>query len=391
MAGATGSSDGLADVLSSRLPCAAAVAGSSASSCPAQPEPTTTVTAAPPSTVPAPTSPKAELIDTYDLAQARRNPGDPNTALAQAPFGGISGLERVNGDVYIGLSDDRAERGPVRVYPLQLPRTDTGGTGNALVAQPFELTDRQGAEYPKGSVDPEAIRLTRERGIVWTSEGDASKGIAPAVILADGHGRAQREMEIPDYHRPSTRPGDAAPMGIENNRAYEGLAVVGGDGGADAERAAVLTEGPLRQDHRNRLTFYDVRTGRPTAEYAYQLDPADEGADARGATELLAVSDSSFLVLERDYVPGKGTRAKLYRISVDGATNVLGTPTLSGTETPVTKETLMDFSPNGENPDNVEGMAWGPTLPDGRRSVLVATDDNFSPSQRTLIHTIALS
>ena len=50
----------------------------------------------------------------------------------------------------------------------------------------------------------------------------------------------------------------------------------------------------------------------------------------------------------------------------------------------------MNFSPHGDNPDTIEGMTWGPNQPDGRRTLLVTTDNNFSGKQRTLVHTIAL-
>ena len=35
--------------------------------------------------------------------------------------------------------------------------------------------------------------------------------------------------------------------------------------------------------------------------------------------------------------------------------------------------------------DNLEGMAWGPVRPDGRRTLVMVTDDNFSPQQVTQV------
>jgi hypothetical protein len=41
--------------------------------------------------------------------------------------------------------------------------------------------------------------------------------------------------------------------------------------------------------------------------------------------------------------------------------------------------------------DNLEGMALGPPLADGRRSLVIVADDNFSPiGQRTLFVAYAL-
>ncbi len=47
--------------------------------------------------------------------------------------------------------------------------------------------------------------------------------------------------------------------------------------------------------------------------------------------------------------------------------------------TPVTKTLIYDFDVLGLTLDNLEGLAFGPTLPDGRQSVVVVSDNNFSP------------
>jgi hypothetical protein len=41
--------------------------------------------------------------------------------------------------------------------------------------------------------------------------------------------------------------------------------------------------------------------------------------------------------------------------------------------------------------DNVEGMTLGPELPDGRRSLILVSDNNFAPSQFTQFLLFALS
>ena len=33
--------------------------------------------------------------------------------------------------------------------------------------------------------------------------------------------------------------------------------------------------------------------------------------------------------------------------------------------------------------DNIEGMSWGPPLPDGRRVLLLVSDNNFNPAEVT--------
>ena len=51
----------------------------------------------------------------------------------------------------------------------------------------------------------------------------------------------------------------------------------------------------------------------------------------------------------------------------------------------MTKTLLADLSatPGLAPLDNIEGITLGPELPDGRQSVVMVSDDNFSPTQIT--------
>lgn len=340
----------------------------------------------------------ADYQGTFDLQGADTSAATSGD-FSDVPFGGLSGLDATTGSAgdgnggsgrYLALSDDRAEDGPARAYPLELTtgegKDGATGIGDATVDAPITLTDKNGAAYKEGTVDPESIRSTEGGGLLWTSEGDRTKGVDAEITQADQNGQAQLSYKTPDYHHVS------AGAGTRENEAYEGLTLT--DGG---QQAAVLTEAPLTQDSYNRLTFYDTATGEPDREVAYQLDPPDENADGRGATEILAAGQDSFLTLERGYVEGEGTRAALYRVTLDDATDVLGREDLDkgGEVTPVHKERLLDLSSLKDstdeevadgNPDNVESLAWGPS-----GELLIGTDDNFSDSQRSLIHTVNLS
>ena len=52
---------------------------------------------------------------------------------------------------------------------------------------------------------------------------------------------------------------------------------------------------------------------------------------------------------------------------------------------PMTREVLLDLPGryDGVLIDNLEGMAWGPRLPDGRRTLILVADDNFNPEETT--------
>ena len=55
---------------------------------------------------------------------------------------------------------------------------------------------------------------------------------------------------------------------------------------------------------------------------------------------------------------------------------------------PLEKELLFDFEQviaqlKTKSLDNFEGMALGPKLPNGNDTLIVVSDNNFNPSQRT--------
>ena len=65
---------------------------------------------------------------------------------------------------------------------------------------------------------------------------------------------------------------------------------------------------------------------------------------------------------------------------MNGADSIAG---LLGTLQPVRKTLLLDLRTLGIPLDNVEGMTIGPDLPDGRRSLVLVSDNNFAAGQFT--------
>ena len=72
---------------------------------------------------------------------------------------------------------------------------------------------------------------------------------------------------------------------------------------------------------------------------------------------------------------------------VNGVDSLAG---MLGGVRPVQKTLLLDLRTLGLPLDNVEGMTIGPTLPDGRRSLVLVSDNNFAPSQFTQFLLFAL-
>ncbi|WPF66005.1 MULTISPECIES: esterase-like activity of phytase family protein [unclassified Corynebacterium] len=352
----------------------------------------------------------SEYLGTTDLSRIAATPGTNEQEAnkqgvdkrGEAPsFGGISGLERLPGTPentanntaeYLALSDDSAEHGPSRAYHLAIPtEPHSSDSTEPALADTITLRDTAGQPYAPRAVDPESVRLLPSGNLAWTSEGWAKDGDfrPPAVIISDASGRELSRLKVPAYHAPNPE-GTA---GIRHNKANEGLALVSEDVVMTANEGALVQDGPMNtaeQGMRVRLTQYSVSTGEPLAEYALEVGALYPGARDRGISEIIAGDDGSFYVIERGYVAGEGNRGEIYRVTLDGATNVLGQEQLTGAEIPVRKELVFDFSALPEHPDNIEALAWAPRLSDGRAQLLVLSDDNFSDKQRTLLHRIAL-
>ena len=111
------------------------------------------------------------------------------------------------------------------------------------------------------------------------------------------------------------------------------------------------------------------------------LDPAG-GSIPGGKRRLLS--------LERAWTAALGNTIKVFVVDLDGAMELsaclarsqAGSINDCSAETDaVPKRLLLDLASLGLPLDNYEGMAIGPRLADGRRSLLLVNDNNFSVHQ----------
>jgi len=142
-----------------------------------------------------------------------------------------------------------------------------------------------------------------------------------------------------------------------------------------------------------RFTQYG-RDGAVLRQVAYPIDaiPAEPGplryAD-NGVTEVLAVDAQRLLVIERAAVQdARGKYAnyiRLYEMDASAASDVSAMASLAGGGfRPAAKRLVLDLAALGlPRLDNIEGMAWGPRLANGRDSLVLVSDDNFNAGQVT--------
>lgn len=314
--------------------------------------------------------------------------------------GGLSGIDYdAKTDSYVLISDDRtATDSPnaPRLYTAKLSFDATQFSGVQFQSV-IKLRQPDGSDYPKlpdpKVADPESVRIDPVSGnYVWVSEGDRAltsnppRVINPFVREVTPQGQHVREYQLPPMFAMSSS-GESGPRG---NLVFEGISFT-----PDGRNAVVITEGPLFQDGsaptptsgaQSRLTLFDRSSGQATAQYAYPIEkvqatPQPEGSfSVNGATEILALSSTRFLVLERSFSVGVvGNQVRLYEIDISKATNVLSAAKLQGASA-VSKRLVLDFETLKAQLGgiaNLEGLSFGPTLANGKRSLVVVADDNF--------------
>ena len=308
--------------------------------------------------------------------------------------GGLSSLtydeER---DVYYAISDDQgpgfaAGSTPARFYTLAIDVSDgTLGAGDVTVLAVTTLLGPDGQPFPALSLDPEGLTLTRDDTLVITSEGIPAKGIAPFVREFDLSGQQVDELPVPGYYAPT------ATQGVRPNLGFEAAAVApNGQALFVGAENALVQDGPaasLTTGSPARLLRYQLKNGRLDREYVYPTDPVAEAPvpagqfTVNGLVELLPLNNQFLLAMERSFSVGAGNTIRIYRVALPGATDVSGVDDLDSLNRVRTaqKTLLLDLDELGLTLDNLEGMTLGPRLPDGRQSLLLVSDNNFTAGQ----------
>jgi hypothetical protein len=322
-----------------------------------------------------------------------------STQFQGTTFGGLSGMaydERR--DVFYVLSDDQVG---ARFYTLRI-----GVAGGAPAVQILAVTtlrDAAGQPFAPLSLDPEGLALTKDGTLVITSEGFATRLIDPWVREFGLDGRQLGALPVPSAFLPNA----AGTRGVRQNLGFESAATApNGRFLFTATENALVQDGPpatVTAGSPARILRYNLQRGELDRQYVYWTDPIAEPPvpatqfAVNGLVELLPLNNQFLLAMERSFsvgAPGTGNTIRLYEVALPGADDVNGfdsLATLLGGIQPVAKTLLLDLDVLGIPLDNVEGMAFGPDLPDGRRSLILVSDNNFSPAAFTQFLLFAVS
>jgi len=319
----------------------------------------------------------------------------------------IGGLSSITYDskrgVYYAISDDQGTIDPVRYYTLDIDVSDGQlDPGDITFQDATFILDPSGQPYAPGSLDPEGLTLAHEGSLYFSSEGFAARTppVNPFINRMNLNGMHNRSLVIPDKFLPT------GTKGVRNNLGFESLNVTPDQKSlVTASEAALVQDGPaanLGQSSFARILQYRLSSGQPGAEYVYVVNPVAETpvpADqfrVNGLVELLPLDNlGTMLALERSFsvgAEGGGNTIWLYEIQTQGATDVSGKfSLLNETFTPVTKRLILNVEEDlAIEPDNIEGIAFGPALPDGRLPLILMSDNNFAASQTTQFIVLAV-
>ncbi len=335
--------------------------------------------------------------------------GEPHNRL-----GGFSALEYTGkGNRYAVLSDRGPDDGATAYHcryhfiDINVEPTNTPAVTTNLISTE-QLFDAHGRAYPglssqiepsatlAGRFDPEGFRFGQD-GRFWIAEE-----YGPQIIEFKSDGRALRSLELPEHVKVHF-PADIKQVenklndtGRASNKGIEGLTFSPDGKTLFGVMQHVLLQDCERDDTGKpqglhcRLLRFDTMSGA-AQEFVYQLDSTDHVL-----SEILAVSNHEFLVIERDKRPGADARFKrVVSIDIMGATEIesvrqLPPWKLPDTIKPVKKTPYLDlldatYHLSGKAmPEKLEGLTFGPTLQDGRRTLVVASDNDFnadSPSK----------
>lgn len=298
--------------------------------------------------------------------------------------GGLSGVDFHDGQFYL-VSD---QPGNPRFYTARIHISDEkiDSVSFSGVTR-MKISDSLKNEH----LDLEGILFDPEKQeFLFTSEGSIKNKKDPMLFRATPNGEFVESFEIPTNFLAES---DKKPR---DNGTFEGLARSYDNKGVwVAMELPLKTDGPkpklIKTKSPVRITYFDSKTGKAIKQFPYLLEPIAKIPwlyfAVNGVTDLLEYAPNKFLILERGYASGhgsKGNTVRIFEVDASLGTNTLDRNNLGVTfYNPAKKELVFDFKwvkkhLSEEIIDNIEGITFGPILPNGNRSIILISDNNFN-------------
>jgi hypothetical protein len=328
-----------------------------------------------------------------------------NLNFKNSTVGGLSGIDYdAKHHLYYIICDDRSEREPARFYTAKI-FISAKGIDSMRFIDAVPMLQANNTVYPNSkqdaahTPDPEALRYNPVlQNLVWSSEGERivkendTLLAAPEINVISTKGKLLQSFKLPENLMMHSYE-----KGPRKNGVLEGMSFAD-----DYKTLFVNVEEPLYEDGPRaditdneawiRFLKFDVAGKVNTAQYAYKLDPvayAANPADAfkiNGVPDILNIGNNRLLVIERSFSTGRAPcTIKVFIANISTATDIKAITSLKGNSNfvPASKKLLLNMDDLGIYIDNVEGVTFGPLLPNGHKTLIFVADNNFSADEKS--------
>ena len=327
-----------------------------------------------------------------------------NKQFKNTTVGGLSGIDYdPQNNLYYLISDDRSAKNDARFYTAKIHFTEKGLDSVQLIdvkplLQPDGKPYPSYKQNPKITPDPESIRYNQNtHDLIWSSEGERivnGKDTIlqnPSIQVVGLDGKYKAAYSIPSILEVNNRE-----IGPRQNGTLEGLTFT-----KDFSSVYACMEEPLFQDGPKaeveetksfvRILKFDVKSKSCLAQYAYKLEKVafpstpPNAFKVNGISEILSINENQLLVIERSFSTGRlPCTVKVFLADISQAQNIASINSLI-TNLPkkiVPKKLILNMDDLDMFIDNIEGLTFGPTLPNGHKTLIFAADNNFQPFEK---------
>jgi hypothetical protein len=235
--------------------------------------------------------------------------------------------------------------------------------------------------------------------LAWSSEGerivksDDTVLVNPSVLLINKDGRYKDSFSLP--LNLTMRSSENGPR---KNSVLEGLTYAD-----NFKTLYVSVEEPLYEDGPKadiiennafiRILKFNTKTKQCTKQFAYKLDPVAYPArpetefKINGVPDILNLGNNKLLVIERSFSTGRlACTIKVFVADLDRATDISSMALQHDHGfIPATKKLILNMDQLGIYTDNIEGVSFGPVLPNGHKTLLFVADNNFSVLEKAQV------
>ena len=318
----------------------------------------------------------------------------------ETEIGGLSGItfDKQQNKI-LAVSDDKSWVNEARFYEFDISLSQKAF--NIIPSKVVKLKKMDSKFFQKDEADFEGISLYKGN-ILISSEGFRNQASPTSSHLYQfsRDGVLQKFITVPEkFQVPSKDFLNSS--GTRDNKGFETLSTA-----LDGKTTMLAAEDALLQDGEiasltnastTRIIIY--KNLIPVSEVAYTLEKLENSSDTttidlsdNGLVDIAALDDKNFYALERMWISGINKNIiRIYKCKITTkTTNVSKLKSLKSQSFKAVEKVLVadleDFVDliTLKKLDNIEGISFGPKLTSGAQTLILVSDNNFNPKQRTL-------